>query len=227
MIDGHPGLRPLDISVVAFLASNGSSSCAQLMDAVWNGELVELTTLWNRLGKVRAQLGDFIPPRVQQADEVRLAPGVMTDLQVLAALVERASTTSSIEAIGLLAQGLSLVRGTPFDHPVFEWAHLRQHVAKAEAVIERAALRLCDLALEAHDLDLARTALTDGLRALQLNEPLYRARMNIEARVGNIAAVRRVYAELRAGLGKLDGEPHGEASAQTRALFEQLTAAAA
>ena len=63
---------------------------------------------------------------------------------------------------------------------------------------------LVDLALDLDDIATAKDAVSLGLKALRVNEPLYRARMRIEAHCGNRAGVRQAYDELVLLLAELD-----------------------
>ena len=58
---------------------------------------------------------------------------------------------------------------------------------------------------------------------MNLNEPLYRARMRLEAHIGNNTGVRAVYNELARLLNELaeDGDTY-EPSGRTRALLREL-----
>jgi nucleoid-associated protein YgaU len=81
-----------------------------------------------------------------------------------------------------------------------------------------------DLALQHDRVDIAQRAVSQGLRALRVNEPLYRARMQIEARDGNTAGVRNAYNELAQLLDDLaGGADRYKPSGRTRALLEELT----
>jgi hypothetical protein len=225
-VDGYPNLGRLELNIVTFLAcSGGQATEDQVIDAVWNGRLVEQATLWNRISKARSVLGRFIPPREQGTRIIRLHAKVMTDLQMFAALVDRSEVVSSYEAIGLLVSALDLVHGVPFDTVGYEWAHEHQHHARACELIETTALRLVDLALEADDPSTARRAITQGLTALKINEPLYRARMKVEAHIGNTTGIRDAYAELAGLMIELDDDDSFRPSAQTVSLLECLTAA--
>jgi LysM repeat protein len=224
-IDGYANLGRIELNIVTFLAcSGGQATEDQVIDAVWNGRLVEQTTLWNRISKARSVLGRFIPAREQGTRLIRLHAELMTDLQVLAALVERAEVVSSYEAIDLLVGALDLVHGVPFDTVGYEWAHEHQHHARACELIETASLRLVDLALEADDPNAARRAISQGLIALKINEPLYRARMKVEAHIGNAGGIRAAYAELAGLMSELDDDESFAPSAQTSVLYERLMA---
>jgi nucleoid-associated protein YgaU/DNA-binding SARP family transcriptional activator len=227
-IPSHPKIGRTDVNLLAFLACNqGSATEDQIIDAVWCGRNVERATLWNHLSKVRSALGtEHIPSREQGDTRVRIGDGISSDLAYLATLVRHAEQASSGEAATLLRRALDLVDGVPFDAAGYDWAHEQQHHARACSLIETATLRLVDLAIDDDDPATARHALNQGLRALRVNEPLYRARMKLEAHIGNHTGVRTVYNELARLLSELadDGETY-EPSGRTRALLTELVGA--
>ena len=83
---------------------------------------------------------------------------------------------------------------------------------------EAGAARLADLALASGQVDVARDGLTRGLRGLPGNEELYRSRLRVEHRAGNLAGVRAAYDELVTYLADLETEP----SPATTALYHDL-----
>jgi hypothetical protein len=70
----------------------------------------------------------------------------------------------------------------------YGWAHEQQHYAEACELVERATLTVVDLALALDDINAVRHAGSQGLKALRVNEPLYRARMRVEAHCGTTPA---------------------------------------
>jgi DNA-binding SARP family transcriptional activator len=223
-IDGHSSIGRIELNLVTFLAcSAGSATESQVIDAVWNGRAIERSTLWNRISKARSQLGGFIPPRDQGSNLVRLSPGFATDVDLLRAALDRAYGLSDAQAVDELREAMSLVTGVPFDAVGYDWAYEQQHYADACYLIERVALTLIDRALQLHDIAVAQEAVSLGLKALRANEPLYRARMRIEALSGNRAGIRHTYNELTSLLGEIDGSTDGSTpSPATTALLEQL-----
>lgn len=221
-IDGVSGLSTLATSVVAYLATRGGEvPTDELMDAVWNGEAIERKTLNNHLSNIRAKIGDRLPPISKSTAMLHLDGYVLTDLQLLAHLYEQAQSASSGEAMQLLRQGLDLVGGTPFNDRHYDWSQMGQHRAVADGLIERVALALVDLAVEAGDYDAARAAIISGLRGVPMSEPLYRARMNVDAASGDLHAVKKAYTELT---HLLDNMIAGfEPSDDTTTLFDHLT----
>jgi DNA-binding SARP family transcriptional activator len=214
-VPARPGLKRRELALVVYLASKGQPTpAASVQHAVWNGRAVQTKTVWNLATATRAALGQLddgtaaMPASQRAHNTLALAPGVRTDLQVMQDLYERAEHASSAHAIELLQQGLDLIEGQPFDGADFEWAHHTELlVAQATRLIEGAAERLVELALDAGRIDLARHAITQGLRALPGNEVLYRARMNVEHGDGNLAAVRSAYDELVSFLADIDADP--------------------
>ena len=220
-VDGHPNLGRLDVSLVAFLACNGGQATEdQVVNAVWGGRAIEKVTLWNRISKARVSLGAALPAREQGASAVRLADGVLTDLSVMKAFAARAEEVSSGEAIDLLLRATALIEGTPFDAQGYDWSYEHQFNAEACEAIESVCVRLAELALEHGDLSAARSAIGRGLRALPLNEPLYRWRMRAEAQAGNLGGVRAAFDELGSPLADLRLSDCAERS--TELLFDQL-----
>jgi len=220
-VDGFPNLGRLDVSLVAFLACNGGQATEdQVVNAVWGGRAIEKATLWNRISRARVSLGAALPAREQGSSTVRLADDVQTDLGVMKALVARAAQVSSGEAIELLLQATALIEGAPFDAQGYDWSYEHQFNAEACETIESVCVRLAELALEHDDVAAARSALTRGLRALPLNEPLYRWRMRAEAQSGNPGGVRAAFEELTNRLCDLDDQI--TPSAATLVVYDQL-----
>jgi len=223
-VPDRPGLSRREIALAALLACSGKPvDRDRIQEAVWQGRAVEPKTVYNVISDLRKHLGslddgaDLIVSRLESG-VLSIADGVGTDLAVFRRLFAIAEHESSGRATLALREALGLVEGPPFSGAYFEWAASQQLVADAEVLIERAAKQLVDLSLEAGDLDGARWAVQQGLRALPGNEPLYRARMRVESEAGNPAAVRSAYQELVSLLDDLDTEP----SDATVDLYGQL-----
>lgn len=195
-------LGRIETSIVTYLACHGGTRRDdQVINAVWNGRAVEPKTLWNRISKIRAVLGpDLVPPRMPNSPNVVVSDRVMTDLAILARVHERAEHVSEAEALQLLLHGLDLIHGVPFDSSEYDWSFETQDHAAACELVETASLRCIDIAMNLDDLSAARRAVSQGLRALPMNEPLYRARMRIEAASGNPEGVRQALTALTAAL---------------------------
>jgi DNA-binding SARP family transcriptional activator len=221
----RPALGARQTIVAAYLACAGRPvRTDEIQEAVWGGTAVSLKSLWNLVTNTRKALGELAPgepvmgPTKRPENSIELAPGVWTDCALLRDLYERAVSLPSSKAVTLLRAAMDLIEGQPFAAEGYDWAHLGQYAAAAEAVIEQAATLLVDLALTAGDIDLARYAVLQGLRALPGNEALYRARMHIEDQAGNQAAIRSAYHELRHHLEDYDTAP----SPATIELYQRL-----
>ena len=209
------------IGLLALIASKGGTASAEcVLDHLWADQTNARTrkTLWNLESQTRSSVGPEIFPHSPKNQPLRTT--ATTDLAIFEALVSRAETASSSKAMPLLEEALDLVSGSPFDHGHFEWARSIGVYDSARQMIEATALRLCELALEAGDTDVARRAIAQGLLGLGVNEPLYRSRMNIEGQAGDRGAVLRVYAELEERLELLFGD--ATPSATTRRLRDEL-----
>lgn len=207
IVPNFPSLGRMDTNLLTFLACNGGeASEEQLIDAVWNGRMVERVTVWNRISKTRSIIGQHLPAREPGSNRVRLAASVRTDFAYFDELVSYADDGSSDEAIELLVEALDLIKGPPFDAAGYDWAHQHQHHARACELIESTAIRLVDLALDAGDLEAARHGIVQSLRALPVNEPLYRSRMRIEAAADNPSGVCRAFDELSQLLAELSDD---------------------
>lgn len=89
-----------------------------------------------------------------------------------------------------------------------------------EAAIADAAQELVALALERSDLETARFAVTQGLRAVPSAEALLRCAMRVAAAAGDRAGVERAWVDAQRLAASIDslGEPEPE----TAELYESL-----
>lgn len=224
-IDERPEMRRRELILAALLACRGGTLAASAaQDALWGGKPIEAKTMWNFVAKVRRSLGDLddgspaMPAADRTRGQLRLDPRIITDLSLLRQAAADAPNASSTEAITLLRDALSLVEGPPFDGPGYDWAHRDQDVAEAAVAIQQAVDQLVQLALDADQLEVAREAITRGLRGLPGDEHLYRIRMRVESVAGNHAGVVAAYDELVTYLADLETQP----SPATTALYHEL-----
>jgi nucleoid-associated protein YgaU len=224
-IPDRPDIGRRELILAVLLACRGGTLAASAaQDALWGGKPVEPKTVWNFVAAVRRALGDFddgtpVMPAADRAHgTLRLHPRVTTDLALLRRAIAMADDMSSTEAMSALRDALSMVEGPPFDAVGYDWAHRDQDVAEAARVIEQAVDRLVALAAEAGQHDLARHAISRGLRGLPGDEHLYRLRMRLEAHAGNTRGLVAAYEELCVYLADLEVEP----SPATTALYNEL-----
>lgn len=273
-IDGGRSLGPRETSLIAYLACRERpATTAHIQEALWGGRPVQAKTIWNLISRARQGLGvlDSGKPAFPQSDQAtrtfRLAPEVITDLELLRAAVACTEATGAsrpspggleldgetrrttrlpndqlandqlptdrppsdqlpndqLDLRAQLAAALGMVEGRPFDAPGYDWAFRDgQHAAEAADLIERASLRLAEMALRAEDHGQARWALATGLTGLPGNEPLYRKRMSIEAAAGNRAGVESTFDELCRVLVDLETVPSAETIAHRQRLREAM-----
>jgi hypothetical protein len=207
----RPRLRRRELAIVVYVACMSRPVTQDdVQEAIWGGEPVSEKTVSNLVGHCRATLGDWdglpILGRVTNGT-MRLADGVKTDHQLFEALTTRAGDVASSQARPLLHQALDLIGGPPFNADGYEWAHTSQLVAGVEARIERATLDLVALELDGGQLNDARRAAAQGLRALPGNEVLYRERIRIEELAGNTKGAHAALSELLSYLEDLGTEP--------------------
>jgi len=224
-IPDRPDIGRRELILAVLLACRGGTLAASAaQDALWGGKPVEPKTVWNFVAAVRRALGDFddgtpVMPAADRAHgTLRLHPRVTTDLDLLRRAIAAADDMSSTEAMSGLRDALSMVDGPPFDAVGYDWAHRDQDVAEAARVIEQTVDRLVALALEAGQHDLARHAISRGLRGLPGDEHLYRLRMRLESHAGNTRGLVGAYEELCVYLADLEAEP----SPATTALYNEL-----
>lgn len=224
-IPERPDIGRRELIVAVMLACRGGSLAASAaQDALWGGKPVEPKTVWNLITATRKALGEFADgtPVMPAADRthstLKLDRRVVTDLDLLRAAVIDADSLPSSRAIATLRDALGLVTGMPFDAPGYDWAHRDQEVTDATRVIESAVDRLVALAADAGQHEIARDAIRLGLRGLPGDEHLYRTRMRLEARVGNMRGVVAAYEELTVYLDDIESEP----SPVTTALYNDL-----
>ncbi len=224
-IPDRPDIGRRELILAVLLACRGGTLAASAaQDALWGGKPVEPKTVWNFVAAVRRALGEFddgtpVMPAADRAHgTLRLHPRVTSDLDLLRRAVAAADGMSSTEAMSELRAALSMVEGPPFDAVGYDWAHRDQDVAEAARVIEQAVDRLVALAVEAGQHDLARHAISRGLRGLPGDEHLYRLRMRLEAHAGNTRGLVAAYEELCVYLADLEVEP----SPTTTALYNEL-----
>jgi DNA-binding SARP family transcriptional activator len=216
------------VSLVAYLACRRRpATTSHIQEALWGGRPVQAKTIWNVVSRTRVALGSLpdgtaaFPAGDATNRTFTLAPGVRTDADLLREAYDRQrSQPDDPVAVRALAAALELVEGPPFDGPGFEWAYREgQHAAAAGHLIEQAALAVANDATRRGDLAAARHALARGLVGLPGNEVLYRARLSLEAEVGNRVGVEAVFRELVGFLEDLDAEPSPETVAHYAALL--------
>ena len=224
-VAGFPELTARQVALLGFLASSpdGAATPESVLNHLWadSGSARSRKTLANLESQTRGTVGLDVLPNSPRNQPLRTS--ATTDYVLFCDLVTRSKDVSRNESVGLLTEALGLIRGTPFDHPYCEWSRSIEIYDPARQMIEATALRLTDLALEAGDAESAREGVRCGLLALGVNEPLYRARMRVDAFGGDVAGVISTYQELERQLALFfdDASP----SIQTRKLRDSFVPA--
>lgn len=222
----RPDLTRRELQLAVLLASRQRPTSPEIIqDAIWAGRAVSTKALWNLVSRTRSHLGTLpdgkqaLPQRSRVDAALTIGAGVTTDLHLFEDLCQHAHHVASTQALEHLIDAVDLISGPPYGAEGYDWAHLDQTVAHAEAAIETAAVRIVELALDANAIDIARHGTAQALKALPANEVLYRLRMRIEDHASNPAGVRVAYDELDGILADLDAEP----SPLTTELYRQLS----
>lgn len=206
----------------------------ELQTALWPGGC-KPRTLHNAVAAIRRQLlgqdrdGEpLLPHSAKAGGRYELSWRVSTDYGLFHELVAEAelASTRDADAAELLAQALSLVRDEPLkgDANGYDWASPHRGVVVAQIV--DAADELAEMRLATDDWRGAEWAARRGLAACPSDERLYRQLALAAFDSGNIAAVRRVYQELREAVADpaLGVEPEDTIHPETIVLFSELRA---
>lgn len=180
-------------------------------------------TFWALTTKARSALGTDRAGKTlilrEANNSLRLSPAVACDWLEFERLVQAARCDHDGAHTHLHA-ALTLVRGRPFEGWPFPWIEVERIDGAMEAAIADAAQELVTLALERSDLETARFAVAQGLRAVPSAEALLRCAMRVAAAAGDRAGVERAWVDAQRLAASIDslGEPEPE----TAELYESL-----
>lgn len=221
-------LNELETDLVAFLATRDEPVEADTVQtALWPQRAVSAKRWWNVVAETRKALGasasgEFHFPPVPKGQRVTLGPTVGTDLNRIRNQLRAAEHQATGDAITILADALTAVRGRPFTGGRgYAWANADGRVAYAEAVVTDAAHLLANLCMDTGDHAAALDATAAGLRAAPANEVLYRDRMRAHHQAGNTSGIDADMRDLCAALDIED--PCDELHPDTVAVYEELT----
>ncbi len=153
---------------------------------------------------------------VTSGESVALAPGVVTDLETLLALAERARVTRTDAALydaALAAFGGELLPGDRFE----PWTE--PHRQRARSVHQKLLVERASLAESSAEADVAEACLQRALDAEPTDEAAQRALIGLHQRAGNRARALQQYERCRE---VLETELGVEPAAETRALYEAV-----
>lgn len=162
--------------------------------ALWDG-VVKDSTFSNVVSEARRALNS-VSPRTEDewiprtfTDELPLAPGIVTDAEILDVALQR-FVSQPEENLAHLVEILSGVRNLPFAGADYAWADgegiTTSHVIK----VVKAAVLVGEYAIARNDNDLLFMATERGLRVLPGHEELVSLRMKGHARCGNRTAIK-------------------------------------
>ncbi|MDP9387049.1 MAG: bacterial transcriptional activator domain-containing protein [Actinomycetota bacterium] len=174
------GDRGQPLELLAWLATHRSvSTRAGAMEALWSGRVIDPRTLRNVISAARLLLRNLAgePPDGAQwiplrQERLKLHPLVVTDIDLLRDRMAYAKRVGPEEAATVLAEGLQMLRGVPFEGQQWLWAdedYLASSIA-AEAVTM--ATELTTLRLQAGDIRGALAATDVGLHVIPLHDQL-------------------------------------------------------
>ncbi|MBW3642291.1 MAG: bacterial transcriptional activator domain-containing protein [Actinobacteria bacterium] len=174
------GDRGQPLELLAWLATHRSASTrAGAMDALWSGRAIDPRTLRNVISAARLLLrnlaGDppdgaqWIPFRQEGLD---LHPLVVTDIDLLRDRMAYAKRIGAEEGASVLAQGLQLLRGVPFEGHQWLWADQEYLSSSTAAEAVAMATELTTLRLQGGDIRGALAATDVGLRVIPLHDQL-------------------------------------------------------
>ena len=172
--EGAPELTSQQLSMVTYLACNGASSKAALIDGLWDGQVISQSRFPNLLAEVRARIGRNHLPEVRDGRYV--LSGVTTDLAEFERGVRAAQKRDDEQAMATLRSIMGLVRGVPLTPPAnrfWSWVGDQTHFgARVEAMVADTAARLARLEQARGQLDRAIWACEQGLAASPTDETL-------------------------------------------------------
>lgn len=223
---GGGELTGKSIELIAYLACNPEGAADdRIQAALWPERSPSPKTWRNRVWSARQALGagpdgESMLPHFE-GRVGRLGPGVRTDVEELVDALAASAELAPADAISVLRDALTLVRGRPFEEANgYEWAFADMHVTHAECVVADVAHRLVELALDAGDPGLALWATDRALRCCPANEPLSLDRMRAFHAAGDLAGVETTMRDLLASLDA--DEPEGVLHDDTIAAYQAL-----
>jgi DNA-binding SARP family transcriptional activator len=206
-------LTSQQLSLLTYLACNGSSTRASLVDALWDGQVVSPGRFPNLLAELRARAGRHHVPEAHDGRYELVA--VTTDLERFERGVALANRQDSGSAVATLRSVLELVRGVPLMAPsprFWSWVGDQTHfAARLEAMVADTAARLARLEQEQGHLEGARWACDQGLLASPTDETLVTTLTEVYVSAGKPGLARRLVEGWEERISSMEcGEPSYE-----------------
>ncbi|MEZ5409608.1 MAG: LysM peptidoglycan-binding domain-containing protein [Acidimicrobiales bacterium] len=206
-------LTSQQLSLLCYLACNGPTNRATLIDALWDGQVISQSRFPNLLAELRARIGRHHFPEARDG-RYQLA-GVTTDLDQFERAFQLANRQDPAAAAATLGTVMDLVRGVPLTVPssrYWTWVGDQTHfAARVEAMVADAAARLARIELDRGLLESAQRACEQGLLASPTDETLVVTLTEVYMAAGKPAQARRVVEAWEDKVSRLDcGEPSNE-----------------
>lgn len=230
------GHRGPDLLAYLGLQPDRSATVDNLREHMWWHQPVDIRTLDNLLSATRRLLGggeQHLSYRSGPADRrrVRLAPSVVTDLELLEHALGYARQVAGLaptKALAPLAAQLDRIESPAFQpgcpgQGLAEWASASSiYDGIAQAVVEAAQLA-ADLHCRTGSPSGAVSAVNKGLRACPHNEALVRAGMQRDAQAGHRDAAHHRYTALVTCLQRDNLTPDPDTTALHNQLMDSLS----
>jgi len=158
---------------------------------------------------------------ITMSDDLPLARGVVTDVDVLREAVEHARLRPEEAGIEHLRTALELVRGVPFAGSTYTWSDGIGVCGEAATLVVRAATMMADMCQENGDISGVYWATAKGLLALPGHEELVVRRLRAHAAQGDRASMKAEWESFRRALASEWGD--AEPSTTMMNVWRQLT----
>ncbi len=153
---------------------------------------------------------------ITMSDELPLAEGLVTDVDILRAAVSDARLRPEESGLQHLRRALELVRGVPFAGSTYTWSDGIGVCGEAATLVVRASLMMAEMCQENGDIAGVYWATAKGLLALPGHEELVAIRLRAQAVQGDRIAMKAEWESFRRALAS----DWGDAEPSTRMMEE-------
>lgn len=159
---------------------------------------------------------------ITMSDELPLADGVVTDVDMLRQAVSHARLYPEDSGIEYLRRALELVRGVPFAGSTYTWSDGIGVCGEAATLVVRASMMMAEMCQENGDIAGVYWATAKGLLALPGHEELVAMRLRAQAAQGDRIAMKAEWESFRRALASEWGD--AEPSSRMMDEWRRLTA---
>lgn len=157
---------------------------------------------------------------ITMSDDLPLAEGFVTDVEILRSAVDGARLRPEDDGIRRLREALQLVRGVPFAASAYTWSDGIGMSGDAASLVVRASSMMAEMCQEIGDISGVYWATSKGLAALPGHENLVAVRLRAHAEHGDRAAMKVEWESYRRALASEWGD--AEPSTQMMDLWRRL-----